>query len=70
MHNAEKDDVQYRSRAGRLDKWRELSQKAQAELKLPVAVPERIMWLITLVLFFGVQALCTMYFVTLHFVEI
>ncbi|CAK9003093.1 ZnF_CDGSH domain-containing protein [Durusdinium trenchii] len=40
---AEKDEVHYRSRAGRLEKWRELCTRSQKELQLPVSAPERLM---------------------------
>ena len=43
--NAEREDPQYRSRAGRLDKWRELYASAQKELQLPDAPPDRLVYL-------------------------
>ena len=43
--NAEREDPQYRSRAGRLDKWRELYASAQKELQLPDAPPDRLTYL-------------------------
>ena len=43
--NAEREEPQYRSRAGRLDKWRELYASAQRELQLPDAPPDRLTYL-------------------------
>ena len=43
--NLEKLDPVYRARASRLDKWRELSERARKELLLPEAPPERLMFL-------------------------
>eukprot|EP00435_Cladocopium_sp_Y103_P053525 s768_g17.t1 len=40
--NAEKDDPVYTARASRLDGWKQLVQQAQAELKVPIAPPERL----------------------------
>lgn len=36
------EDAQYRGRAGRLDKWRELSRVAREQLRLPLEDPERL----------------------------
>lgn len=41
----ESSEPQFRARAGRLDKWREMAQKAREDLKLPLAPMERIMLL-------------------------
>lgn len=43
--NAEKETVQFRSRTSRLHKWRELVDKAHADLELPMASPDVIRWL-------------------------
>ena len=45
MMNAEKETVQFRSRTSRLHKWRELVDKAHADLELPMASPDVIRWL-------------------------
>eukprot|EP00435_Cladocopium_sp_Y103_P032820 s4175_g8.t1 len=42
MMNAEKETVQFRSRTSRLHKWRELVDKAHADLELPMASPDVI----------------------------
>ena len=39
---SEKETPQYKSRTGRLQKWRELCSQALSDLKLPETVPERI----------------------------
>ena len=43
--NSELNEPQVRSRAGRMQKWQELSLKARADLELPVAEHKRIMFL-------------------------
>lgn len=40
---AERDEPHYNTRAGRLDKWKELVASSQKELQIPVAAPERLM---------------------------
>lgn len=40
---AEQETPQYRSRASRLTKWRELVIQAQRDLQLPAEAPDRIM---------------------------
>jgi hypothetical protein len=42
---SEAETPEYRSRAARLTKWRELVVQAQRDLELPAAAPERIMFL-------------------------
>ena len=41
--NAEKQDPVYTARASRLEGWKQLVQQAQAELRVPIAPPERLM---------------------------
>ena len=42
LMNSERQTAQYRSRTGRLAKWRKLVETAQQELEMPVAVPDSI----------------------------
>ena len=44
--NDEKEDPAYRSRASRLDKWKELYVRAQKELQMPEATPNVIKCLV------------------------
>ena len=60
----EQEDQQYRHRAGRLDKWRELYSSVQKELELPVAPPERLVRLSCI----GSMPVCSQPMSTLHFV--
>ena len=46
--NDEKEDPAYRSRASRLDKWKELYVRAQKELQMPEATPNVIKCLVFL----------------------
>ena len=41
--NNEKEEAEYRSRTGRLEKWKELYAKVQRELQLPNSPVERLM---------------------------
>lgn len=45
MSNAEKEDLVYRSRTSRLEKWKEISKQARIELDVPAEAPEALKFL-------------------------